>query len=431
MYLYKLLLLYNTMKHFPTTSATKHCNYLSSRRILRLRITASLIFKIAYCFRLIFSGRRYDPGELRLPRTRNLTSKTVGNAPGIKKFIKDIATKLPEWNAHLDKSNVIDKTCFFDNSIYHTCRVAQGVRNIYLTTRDEQYLDYYNRLLDTIERCLICNIDSSAILCAPKEDIPYTPKGTPVRSVSGLVMVISGFGKVSNEITENLEQGIIFKFNALLTTMDYNIKCYCAVGKALDLAPNARYDNLKCYLYVAIRLSQRALTRRDVRIFKYMLKTPLNYSNVKTPAAVAEVLVAINLLYSVYLLWNNTAANPATSGITKDEFIKMSIAWIQPIKDILLSNNPEIDTILYLFYTAAGRYTSRDNIIMNIEEVLNVVYDASVKHITPRTPVLECRIADRYWYTTTTADKIWPEESPEFEYLILYSRIMDYYAAKD
>lgn len=456
-----LVILYRMLRDGSPPSINMGHSGITVHSMKKLRIRYPLVFKFISWF-IRYFDKRVSKDVVNTPTYINsYLSTTLKHESGIDDYLSDICDTIPNWNLFtmVDKMPAIHETAIllsynpinksyagFKESLQITCCLAYGLCTLGIATHRDGYKDYYARLLDGIDRCLIIDGDKHAILRHPSNIVTYELGPISPEVVACLALVISGFGRVNTPLAEELEFTIRSKFNAIMEYHDYFLPCDQGIARSFDLAPNALYTHIRCFAYSAVRMSQGVFNIDDAKILKQMLLNTsgdLEYWLDKEGKRVISTAILLEALLNMY---QNDCWAELHQSFSCCEFATLALDWLERYRAASIEINPELEAILFIFYSYVGNNLNMRLAAHNIQQIINVMYDNRVTRKTENNrirpdkeyfasiqagkdiplPPLYRRNASYYWYRDSCGAGKDNFEHPVFEYLTVYARIYTY-----
>ncbi len=447
-----IIILLKVLATHPLRISNNVLNKITSYRIKKLRISSVLAIRIATWFLPHEYAIKYDiPRPIRSPK--ELLSTTNEHTPEVDIYLRNICKSINDWDVysryvhesmvgvnrmHGEVSDVVDSLPFII-----TARLAYSLRNMYISTSELLYKEYYAKLLDGIDRALINEHGVPVINCISGSNISVFNHGDGVAAIASLLLLISGFKDIDDQLCQSLECSILERYIEATTDNDYLI-LDSDNSVYYDLKPNATTNMGKCFIYIVTRLLDNRLTIKDMSIFMlYLNMHPCD----GVDAGEQDIIHTFTALEAIINIYESRAPDIIIQRYPLSSIANKCLALATYIRSNRVYYNPEFDSIIYKLKIAASVTPGIHTLVERILSVINVMFDNRVVNKSSRLrrallnktnieissidndiplPPLYRPCVPYYWFYTPVETEQDGEEHPVFEYLIVYSRIYDY-----
>jgi len=383
-----------------------------------------------------------DPKNIDVTRSSVITyNKDVHG------YLDTLVDSIPKWNILSDTDSEFNNNAIaiclgrrtdnnmplcVDGVVERSSALCHALGRLYVVTDNKSYLDAYKKLLSGIDMCIINNDKIKGVRRTPVGVFTSETLAVSEEVLSGLLLLISGFGNIEDSYVKDFEFSIRSKLTSIIVHYDYMLYSTDSGGVS-DIKPTYIYTAPKCFAYMAIRLAKGKYNPSDARILREVLLTPIYINDMKTRPCRCSIISCVNLLYSIFNMYNSTRDVSGTQILSKLEFVKLTIAWILCVRSYYKNSIPEIDSVLAVMYSYLNDKDLAIDVVKGVQSVINVMYDNKVvsknninRHIlrgrwhnTERTPTTRCP-----WCGDPVDIAPIDEEYSAIEYIICYSRIM-------
>ena len=387
-----------------------------------------------------------------------MLSNTRDDFEAFNTYVINICATINEWNMYTTLANelyvheifispqmsVSDGTHSGTKDAFHlTAMLCYSLGNLYGVTGDHRYRKWYIGLLDGIDRCIITSDNTYAIRTHPLNHKYGYCRVVSTDILTALVLLISGFGRFTDNHIEDLEFAITTKFLAVMQHHDFRyMDCYGDTA-LIDLHPNIKMSPVKIMLYIAIQAL--ACNRKGMfspLLFEILSSRPVY--PIYSDTSLANVFrLCVLLLEAIFNAYTPTDGSSDRFYKSKKAYCKLAIGWIEHHIAYVGNCNPEVDGVLLSMYEYLGNDDMVTSCSHRVQSVINILYDHHVyrktesarlrlgryyadklvtKHELPLPPLY--RTNQLYWWSDPSP-VIGPSEYeyPVFEYVIAYSRI--------